>query len=57
MSEHRPDIAALRDRAEREIALAKATGANAYASPDYAKVFVVRRDGSRETVRLDVRPH
>jgi hypothetical protein len=41
-----------RDRAAREIALAKATGAKAHASSDFRKVFVERRDGTRETVRL-----
>lgn len=43
---------ALRERAEREIALAKATGSRATASPDYTKVFITRRDGTRETVRI-----
>jgi hypothetical protein len=38
--------------AERQIALAQATGAKAQASPDYSKVFIERRDGTRETVRL-----
>ncbi len=46
------DTAYFRERAEREIALAKATGARAKASPDFRKVFIVRRDGTRETVRL-----
>lgn len=42
-----------RDRAQREIALAKATGAaKAYASVDNRVVFVERRDGTREVVRL-----
>lgn len=41
-----------RERAEREIALAKATGAKAHASPDFRTVFIQRRDGTRETVRL-----
>ncbi len=42
-----------RDRAAREIALAKATGAaKAYASVDNRTVFVERRDGTREIVRL-----
>lgn len=44
-----------RERAEREIALAKATGAKAHASPDFRRVFVERRDGTRETVRLPER--
>ena len=41
-----------RERAAREIALAKATGAKGHASPDYRTVFIERRDGTRETVRL-----
>jgi hypothetical protein len=41
-----------RERAEREIALAKATGAKAHASPDFRTVFIERRDGTRETIRL-----
>ena len=57
MSEQRLDVEKLRERAEREIALARATGSRAHASPDYSKVFVERRDGTRETVRLDTRPH
>ena len=44
--------ASLRERAERQIALAKATGSKAYPSADYRVVFVERRDGTRETVRL-----
>lgn len=44
-----------RERAEREIALAKATGAKAHASPDFRTVFIERRDGTRETVRLPAR--
>lgn len=44
--------AALRERAERQIALAKATGSKAYPSADYRIVFVERRDGTRETVRM-----
>jgi hypothetical protein len=44
-----------RERAEREIALAKATGAKAHASPDFRTVFIERRDGTRETVRLPER--
>lgn len=48
---------ALRERAEREIAIARATGSKAHASPDYKYVFVERRDGTRETVRLGTRPH
>jgi hypothetical protein len=57
MSEQRHDVEKLRERAEREIALAKATGSRAQASPDYSKVFIERRDGTRETVRLDTRPN
>ncbi len=41
-----------RDRAEREIALAKATGAKAHASPDFRIVFVERPDGSQERIRM-----
>ncbi len=48
---------ALRDRAQREIAIARATGSKAHASPDYKYVFVERRDGTRETVRLETKPH
>jgi hypothetical protein len=44
-----------RERAEREIALAKATGAKAHASPDFRTVFIERRDGTREIVRLPER--
>jgi len=44
-----------RERAEREIALAKATGSKAHASPDWRTVFIERRDGTRETVRLPER--
>ena len=40
------------ERAEREIALAKATGAKAHASPDFRTVFIERRDGTRESIRL-----
>lgn len=57
MSEQRLDTAKLRERAEREIALAKATGSKAHASSDFSKVFIERRDGTRETVRLDTRLH
>lgn len=40
-------------RAEAEIAIAKAAGASkAYASVDHRTVFIERRDGTRETVRL-----
>jgi hypothetical protein len=41
-----------RQRAEREIALAHATGAKAHASSDCRVVYIERRDGSRETVRI-----
>lgn len=41
-----------RDRAAREIALARATGSRAHASPDNRTVFIERRDGSRERVRI-----
>lgn len=44
-----------RERAEREIALAKATGSKAHASPDFRTVFIERRDGTRETIRLPER--
>ena len=57
MNEQRLDPQKQRDRAEREIALAKATGSKAYASPDFSRVFIERRDGTRETVRLEPRPH
>ncbi|MBX3430787.1 MAG: hypothetical protein KF779_14480 [Hyphomonadaceae bacterium] len=51
------DTQKLRERAQRQIALAEATGSKAYASPDFSKVFVERRDGTRETVRLDTHQH
>jgi hypothetical protein len=57
MTEPHLDLEKLRERAEREIALAKATGSRAYASPDFSTVFVERPDGTRETVRLQPRPH
>jgi hypothetical protein len=41
-----------RDRAQREIAIAEATGAKAHASVDNRMVFVERRDGTRERVRI-----
>lgn len=47
----------LRERAQREIAIAQATGSKAHASPDFRQVFIERRDGARETVRLAPRPH
>lgn len=53
MTDARADY--FRERAEREIALAKATGSKAHASPDFRTVFIERRDGTRETVRLPER--
>lgn len=47
----------VRQKAERLIALAQATGSRASASPDYRLVFVERRDGTRETVRVAPAPH
>lgn len=44
-----------KDRAEREIALAAATGAKAHASVDFKRVFVRRPDGSEEVVRIPPR--
>lgn len=52
MSEMMQHQAYYRDRAAREIALAKATGSRAHASPDNKTVFIERRDGSRESVRI-----
>ncbi len=52
MSQTSQHVATLRQRAEREIALARATGSKAVASPDYSKVFVTRSDGTCETVRI-----
>lgn len=50
------DDAYLRERAEREIALAKAAGATrAYASADNRVVFIERRDGTKERVRMPER--
>jgi hypothetical protein len=57
MSEQVLDAQKLRERAERQIALAKAEGSKAHASPDFSKVFIERRDGTRETLRLDPRVH
>jgi len=52
------DAEYFRQRAEREIALANATGARAHASSDCRVVYIERRDGSRETVRIpDPKPH
>jgi hypothetical protein len=52
MAQAQADIAKLRQRAEREIALAQATGAKAHASPDFRTIFIERRDGTREKLRL-----
>jgi hypothetical protein len=41
-----------RDRAEREIAIAEATGAKAYASVDHRTVFIERRDGTSSRIRI-----
>lgn len=51
------NTAKLRERAAREVAIAQATGSKAYASPDFRQIFIERRDGTRETVRLAPRPH
>jgi hypothetical protein len=47
----------VRERAEREMALARATGSRAHASPDFRVIYVERRDGTRETVRIAPQPH
>ncbi len=52
MSEQHADTAYFRERAEREIALAKATGAKAHASPDFKTVFIERPDGTKDTLRV-----
>lgn len=57
MSQTSQSFSNTRERAEREIALAKATGSKAEASPDYSKVFITRRDGTRETVRIAPSTH
>jgi hypothetical protein len=57
LAEHYVVDASLRERAERQIALAKATGSKAYPSADYRVVFVERRDGTREAVRIAPPPH
>ena len=49
-TQHEQDY--FRDRAAREISLAEATGAKAYASADYRTVYITRRDGTREEVHL-----
>lgn len=52
------DAEYFRQRAAREIALARATGARAHASSDCHVVYIERRDGSRETVRIpEPKPH
>ncbi|MBN8606751.1 MAG: hypothetical protein J0L81_07525 [Caulobacterales bacterium] len=51
------DTVKRRERAQREIAVAEATGSKAHASPDFRQVFIERRDGTRETVRIAPRPH
>ncbi|MBI1186335.1 MAG: hypothetical protein GC206_03250 [Alphaproteobacteria bacterium] len=45
-----------RQRADRQIALAKATGAKAHASADYKVVFIERRDGTQERVAISGAP-
>jgi hypothetical protein len=52
MSQTTQNEAYYRDRAAREIALARATGSRAHASPDNKTVFIERRDGSHERVRI-----
>lgn len=52
MAQPTADSNKLRQRAEREIALAQATGAKAHASPDFRTIYIERRDGTREKVRL-----
>jgi len=49
----------LRERAERQIALAKANGARATASPDFRTIFITHRDGTEERLRIDPpqKPH
>ncbi|HRO02967.1 MAG TPA: hypothetical protein PLS69_05125 [Terricaulis sp.] len=47
----------LRERAERQIALAEANGARAKASPDYRTVFITYRDGVEERIRIDATAH
>jgi hypothetical protein len=41
-----------RDRAAREIAIAHATGAKAFASADNRKIFILRPDGTSEALPL-----
>jgi len=57
MQQQPADTAALRARAERVIAIAQATGAKAHASADFRMVFVERRDGTREAVRIGPPAH
>lgn len=53
MPEKMSDAEYFRHRAQAEIALAKAAGAaSATASPDNKTVFVKRRDGAEEKVRI-----
>lgn len=55
------DTEKLRERAQRQIALAEAGGARAKASPDCRTVFITYRDGREERVRIDTseqeKPH
>jgi hypothetical protein len=54
MADTQAELEYFRERAEREIALAKAAGASeAHASADYRTVFIRKRDGSEEKVRLE----
>ena len=47
-----------RDRAEREMAIARAAGAQkTEASADYRTVFIQRRDGTKETVKIPPMQH
>jgi hypothetical protein len=58
MSEQSGTSEYVRQRAEREIAIAKATGSKAHASPDWRTIFIERRDGTRETIRVpDIKPN
>jgi hypothetical protein len=43
----------VRERAQRQIALAVAEGARATASPDFRTVFITYRDGREEKIRID----
>jgi hypothetical protein len=54
MADTQAELEYFRERAEREIAIAKAAGAqDAHASADYRTVFIRKRDGSEEKVRLE----